>query len=340
MTGLATVSKFFRFLIPTVVVIILIYLIYLRYYSEPAQEKIKSVPSLPPVEQEVNATKPQAYDFTNAKIVKLPKEASTYQATNPPITEDSAQKIASGLGITIKPGFVDKNTIDGTQYDFQEGQKTLTVSNSYLSYDSSEKKQNPDLQFDQLMAKIEEEIGRVEILNKPKVDRTTTKYLKIKDDRYKSAGSYLDATIVEFSLNIEVDGLPIYTTSTDPSQVRVKTRKNGDLISLDARFFRNIQRQNKFPLKDIEQAKNEVRNLKGIVASSVSLDEFNQAVELYSFAPTPTRQLSITTISTAYYLGEKQAVLQPIYVFTGEFSISQTQKGRMIIYLPAISSEI
>lgn len=328
-----------------VVVIILLALIFFRFKSKENQhleEVITSSPlPSPQIIQNPNQKQPGIVDLSKIKLGNFAQVLPVFQVQPyDNFTSQEAKNIASVLNITVDPSFIEENTLDGTQYNWQQENLSLSLSSSYLRYSNSKSPQTSQPLSEQQL----KDLATTFIKNIPIADKNLiassqkTVYLKKTDGLPVSSSSFLDSDIIELYFDKQLENLPLVENNPKSSIAVVRVDKSGQVTSLNLRLYKEIAKGDQYKLKSVETASEEIKNKKGKVVQTLILDENNQALELFRTQPVDINQATITKTYLAYlFPQDTQTLAQPIFVFEGEFT-RDGQRGRLYIYLPAVEN--
>lgn len=317
--------------------IVLAFAIWLRFKNPELPPKTISLPS---IQQNPRQKPPTSIKFGDSLKAEFPENVPLFKLEKYSITKESAKATAVGFGISKEPDVITENTLDGTQYNWQDGDLDLALSQSQLLFRSINSAFKTPLSEEKL-----KEITLNFIANAPLIDKDLslntqkTKYLKVPDKGLPTnVGSFNEADAIEFAFDKNLNNLPILTNSPLTPYTTIRVSKGGTITLLESRFFNRYSQQEQYPIKRAKNAQEEVLKGQGKVVQTYSPDEFGQALELFRQGPFDIKSLQVEKVYLAYFLPEVfEEVIQPIFVFEGETQ-KDDKKIKAIIYLPAIEN--
>ena len=320
---------------------LLLVAIFFRYQKKAPQEAPPVPISSPIINQNPNQKQPALLNLSQLETATIPENLPAFIAQKYTITDIAAQTLAKGFGITNNPSFVEEETLDGKQYNWDEGNLSLTVSQTSLLFKNKTKITGVKLSLKELKEKAAFFVQKVPLADNLAIDDQKTKYLTITDkDRLKSASSFENAHLVEFSYQKNLSGLPLLTNQPDSPYTSIDIAKDGQVVYLSSRFFEKFTQLDSYPIKSASEAVDQIKNGQGKIVLTQILDENGQALELFRNQPININSALINKLSLAYFLPDNpQETIQPIFVAEGNFQ-RENEKGRVLIYLAAIKSLI
>lgn len=339
-TTSSLVKKLVFPLIILLVIIGLVILIFFRYRQKPEENQAvnKKTPEAPVIKQDPKQRPPSFIDLTQIPKKQFPKTLPIYTLTKySELSQDEAQQVAGALGFQEPPFFIDKNTTEGIQYNWEEKDASLALSPISLRYKNANSSLNSVSQSEEALTAIARDfMAKISITPANlQANPKKTVYLKKTPSLPVSTSSLAQADLVDIQFETKIEDLPVLSNSPNSSTTVIRLAKNGDVVSLSMRLYKEIARGQTFNLKDLKQAKEEITAGKGTIVQTLILDENNQALELFRVLPTEIKNLQIKDVYLAYYLQDKNPSVQPIYVFEGTFK-KGNQNGKAWLYLPAI----
>jgi len=342
----STRETFQKLIIPLVFVIIaaiLISLIFFRYKSKTVHIPAQSPPPSPPViKQDPKQKQPLTLDFSKLSKKEFPKTLPVYTLEKyQDLSSDNAQQVANSLSFTDPPSLVDKNTSDGIQYTWQKGETNLTLSRSSLRYKTPMVDKNTILLTENQLQDIAKEfIARIPTAQKDlEIDSQKTTYLKKGQALPTTTNSFENADLVSLYFQKSIEGFHLLPSDPSSPTAFLTIQKNGNIITLNLRLYKQFTKGNSYKLRSLDDAVLLLKQGKGKVAQTLLLDENGKAIENFRTQPQDIKNLTVTAVDITYFLPEENTTIQPIYVFIGEFT-KENQKGRTVIYLPAIDNAI
>lgn len=338
--NLTTLKQFLKKAWPFVLILFLIFIVFLLLYITVASKKpsptTAQVPT-PVIEQNPLQKAPQSIDTSQASSLAVPGSLPFYSAQKLVFNDQQVQDIAGKFSISQKPTITQEKTYDGKQYTWIEKTKTLSISDTAISYkDTSNTAGNSNLSLSELENKAQESIKSLGIINGViTLDNQNTAYLAFSNGSYTSASSFDEAQIISLYFNLNLSGYPIFYNTPNPSLINIMMKKDGQVASFNARFFSGFKQAESYKIKPYQQALSELKGGQGKLVNTLLLDDNNQSVDESSIRPVDIQKADIKKSQIAYFLPtDSTSAIQPVFVFTGEFTINN-QKGRAIFYLPA-----
>lgn len=331
---------------PLVAIVFILLSGYLIIYlhARPQQKTIPKILPPPAIPKNPLQKPPGRYDLSNVKAVPLPTSLPAYSIETTNLDLSAAQNIASSFSFNGKPTRVINNTTDGTQFEWQDKTKLLSISQTTIRFEDTSIPTNEattsasltesDLQkkaIDIARSVLKQESGLV-------LNNSKTAYLVHKNKLLESASTFSDAQIVQFSFDKNLSSYPLYSANINPSYAIITVSKDGQLAQFYSRLIRATPKGNTYQIKTLPEAEAAVENGMGIIVNTYIPDKNGLALNLYSVGPQEITLARITNVSLAYFMpSNPQNDIQPIFVFSGDFS-TNNQKGKIVIYLPAIQS--
>lgn len=292
----------------------------------------------PQILQDSRQKQPQIIDFSKIGEVNFPKTLPVYQPEYfPNFSKQESQSVATTLGITVEPFLVEENTIEGTQFNWQQQNTNLTLSRYWLRYTDTTASPQQQLNEQELESGARSFINKIPVSDKNlTANSKKVVYLKKTESLPIAVKSFADADLVDFFFDNKLENIPLLDNNPRSSIASIRLEKNGHVQSLNLHLAKGFTKGNQYKLKPLENAIQEVKNKKGKVVQSVVLDDAGQALELFRTQPVDVSDTTVTSVQLAYLLPyNNQDLIQPIYVFVAEFT-KNNQNGRLYIYLPAI----
>lgn len=330
------IKKIASILVFPIVIILLSVLIFLNYTKKP--KTTPTQPTIPPpvIKQDSLQKPPQKFDFSELSKTDFPKNLPAYSVQNLSVDENIAQNTASALSINTKPSQIN-DTTDGKQFIWNLKTTSLAISQTTLSYHNAPAEQKPDLTETDLQNRAQALAGKLSLLGELTLN-ANRKYLLTQqagEDGLSSADSYQKAQFVEFFFDKTLSSYPVVTQAANPSIVKIRMRKDGEVITISGRFYKNFLEDQTITIASQEAAVNNILKGSGKVVSTQLLDNNNQALGISDIKPQDIPLLKIQSMRLAYFLPNKvEGLVQPIFVFEGNFTTQSSQRGKAIIYLP------
>jgi len=319
-------------------IIILFGAIYWRYKIKNNQTNEKPAPNLT-IQENIDQKQPGRIDFSNLEKQQIPKELPDFEAQNLSLSDQTAQEIAAAFGVTNQTFLVEENTLDGRQYNWQQNNIDLSLSQSRMLFKKNGTSQPVSISQAELEERAVGYIAKIPYLEKDlSIINQKTKYLKEGSWGIESVNSFEAAQIIEFSFDKKLQNLPIVTNSAGVSYLTVRLNRNGEVIYLSSRLFSSFDQKSVYRIKSQKEAQQEIKNGLGKIVSTKLLDENGQALELFRNKPVNVNLAVLTNLSLAYLLPDNLGeFIQPIYVGIGHFQEGK-DNGEITIYLPAFKS--
>lgn len=331
-----------------IIILSLLVLIYLKYFVETEKQKTGPKITPPSISQNPNQDLPKEFKFPDATSITIPQQLPVYQTSLTDLNDQEYRQIAAIFGITDAPTLTNKNTHDGTQLIWQQSGSILTISQTNLMYSSYTKSiPKPALTLTELKNVAESLIAKISILDKSlQLDLSRIIFIKTRinagtyEDELTSADSFEDAEYIEFNFLKNLSDSPVYYGPPDASFLQIRLAKDGRLVQLTSRIFKDFTPAENYNLKSPQEAIAEVKNGQGKIVQTLFPDKYGQAFEIFRTQPAAIENLDVQHISIAYYLPSNPTeYIQPVFVFEGIFNYKPDQIGRAIIYLPAIKNQ-
>ncbi len=345
MTNLSDVHGKIKSSVVTFLVVIVLLLlsaiIYLKFNSKNTQISVLPTPKPPAISQNPSQKQPDKFDFSNIETVAAPTVLSVYTANKYQIDLNTAVNIAQKFGYKTNPANTISNTTDGTQFTWADKDKVLSISQTTIRFKdatltkiinnlSAENLQNTATDFVKSIPQIGQDVS---------LDSHKTAYFSVNGALTSSASSFADAQIVEFTYDKKLSGYPIFTSSINPSAIIIQLRKDGSIAQFQARIFNGFTDRDQYPILTLREAVENVKNNKGVIVNTYMPDKNGQALDLFRVKTEDIKLAKMAKISLAYYLPTKlDNEIQPIYIFEGNFTTSNNESGKIVIYLPALKN--
>lgn len=151
--------------------------------------------------------------------------------------------------------------------------------------------------------------------------------------KYEEVKTPLEAELIQVSIFPQLSDLPILGGSPEEVLLFLSLEKTGVIRKAQIKLKEiDFSRPSTYPLKNINEALNEVSQGEGGIVS-LPFGRYQQV------SPLPPQSISLSSIYLAYYLPEGSSYLQPIFVFSGTAQLEGGQTAPATLYLSAISSE-
>lgn len=322
------------------VAIMLISLIFFRYKNKSLPTPSQSPPPSPAlIKQDPKQKLPLTVDFSKLPKKEFPENLPVYTLEKyQDFSAEDAQTVANSLSFNAPPFFVDKNTSDGIQFTWQNGQTTLTLSRSSLRYkNAADDNNNPVLAENQLQDVAKYFIYRIPFVQKDlEIDPKKTTYLKKGQALPTTTNSFENANLVDLYFQKSIEGFSLLPNDPSSPTAFLTIQKNGNIITLNLRLYKQFTKGNSYKLKPLDDTVSLLKQGQGKIVQTLLLDENSKAIENFRSQPQDIKNLTITDVKIAYFLPEDEnVIIQPVYVFEGEFT-KDNQKGKAVIYLPAL----
>jgi hypothetical protein len=263
----------------------------------------------------------------------FPSRLKTYQGQEIKLTADKAKRIAQELNFSDSPQ-INEDVFLGTIHTWSDNNYYLTIA-----LDSSKIEYNLDLFEVQLPTKgtlPSPETARTNLENLlAKLGLTPNVELKWQKEKYLSEGYYLQLAQPEQADFIEIGANPAIgqyqLIGLDPNEplISIVLGKNGKIVRFRYQiFFSEFVGGEIQDLKTQEGVENSLL-LEGKIVSARSLSK--PVIEL------KISQAEFNQITLAYYQDpEKNPIIQPIYILSGQGTLENGETTEIIAYLPAI----
>lgn len=342
MTSLSQVIKIIKKIGPVAGIILLILvlsmIIFVKYSNKNQPKKPQNPIPEPKIFQETRQKQPQTFVFPDNKNVKFPQILPIYMEHKIELSENIFNEIAASLGFIQEPSQIE-DTTDGKQYSWQHANSRLSVSQTVIRYtNNSEIFSGEKLGLAELQAKAGEFIGKIPYMDQSLVlNQKETRFINIKYEDFESAKSLEDASVVELNYFKFLSNSPVFYGIPEAPFLKIRINTDGTIIYFEARLYKDFTELETYPLKNINEAKSQIKAGRGKVVQTSLPDEHGNAFELYRIQPFDIDTLIINNIYLAFFLSsDSMSPTQPIYVFEGEFNNTLNQTGKATIYLPAI----
>ena len=344
MTNLTQTSQILKKIGPLLLIVSLIGLllaaIFWRYqkpFTQPAEIQIPI--SSPQIKQDPGQKQPGAFDLSQVEKPQIPQNLPVYKLKKYGLTDQMAQSVAASFGISNEPFLIEPNTRDGKQYNWQQEDFDLALSTTTMRFGKKAANlDTPDILPEEELQKVSSEfIKKTPLLDRDLARNTQkTRYLKLENERFVNAGTFVDSQIVEFFYDKRLSDFPLIGNTPDIVQAKIKIQKNGEIISLDARFFEEYGVSGAAQLKSPSEAIDEIKTGEGRVVQTLILDQYGQAIELFRAAAVDVESTKINKIGLVYFLpSDTEDLIQPIFSLEGSFNYEDEELGKITIYLPA-----
>src|SRR3989304_2346057 len=345
MTNLTQTSQLLKKIGPFLLIIGIIGLllvgIFYRYQKPAVQPTGTQIPiPSPQIKQNPAQKQPGAFDHSQVEEPQIPQNLPVYSLKKYDLTEQMAKSAALIFVITNDPFLIEPNTHDGKQYNWQQEDLDLTLSETTIRFEKKAANLNTqDILLEEALQRISSEfVQKNPLLDKDLVaNLQKTQYLRLENERFIGAGTFASSQIVQFFYDKKLSDYPLIGNSPDILPTIIKIQKNGEIISLSARFFKEYEMSGTAQLKSSSEAIGEIKTGKGKVVQTLILDQYGQAVELFRVAPVDVRSARINKISLVYFLPPDTGdLIQPIFNVEGKFDYNDGESGKITIYLPAV----
>lgn len=324
-----------------VIIGLLLTAVFWRYKKPTTPPQITTTPiSTPGIKQDPAQKQPETFDFSQAQKPQIPENLPVYKLKKYELIDQSAQAVASSFGISNKPFLIEPNTRDGKQYNWQQEGLDLALSKTMIRFEKKVANLNTqnNLPQEELQKKSSEFIQKIPLLDRDLVlNPQKTQYLILENERFTNAGTFDNSQIIQLFYDKRLSDYPLVGNSPDVLQTIIKIQKNGEILSLNSRFFEEYEVSGTAQLKSPSEALDEIRIGKGKIVQTLILDQYGQAIELFRATPVDVKSVQINKISLAYFLpSNTEDLIQPIFNVEGTFSHKGGEVGKITIYLPAV----
>lgn len=334
-----SLKKFAPILLFGLIIIILIGLIIYRFTSKP--DKSQKVLITPPsINQDPDQKQPAAFDFSGLQIPGFPEKLPVYTVSPYNITEAAAGTLASNLGFSGAPSSVKENTPDGRKFGWDQENLSLTVGQTRLEYHNNEYRSRSTLSTsglpqDELKNSATSFMEKIALLGGD-LELKKTEYQVVSGNYRLPVGKFEDAQIIEFSFDKQLSGISLTDNYPGSGFSRARVTKDGGVIYLFSRYFDKFSESGLYDLKTSKEAIEGIRSDQGRVVQTQVFDEKGIPANIYE-RPENIENAKIEKVSLAYFLpNDIKDMVQPIFVFEGNFKTAKNESGRAVIYLPAI----
>lgn len=345
LTNAANLSK--KIFMPLFVISIcalLVFLIVFRYRKTRVEEII--MPKFPIQQPLFNQSplieKPKSIQIAENLQGSQNKPAPffVYQIREQNIDPARAKGLATSFGLSDQPETV-KDAVLGDIFRWSTSEATLSINKFKLTYN---KQPSP-----RENAQQETNLRTMEDL-KNYINQFLEKH-QLKNDFFALAldnviflkkgpagqvekvSDITQADTISILLAFKLNNSPVVDHNADQTPASLSLTKSGDIISLSYRFLPLLQPLEKYPIKTIAQAVNEILAGNGILADFIPETKLTQdegeAVKISS--------AYLSSADLAYYLPlPPPQVLQPVYVFKGNAQSTENEAGQVKMLIPAV----
>lgn len=340
MTTLGETSAFLKkYTLPLVFLLLipfLLYFVYLKFQNRQTQTS-----SLTPPAIEQNSDKTPSSFKVEADFPETPNKLPTFNLKPIELNDEQASAIAKSFGLDPKPT-LKENTYSGIQYSFNTPTHALEINKKEIRYtnkalqNTTEQKSDKDLE--KAASSFLNNLGFLPF--ELTINTSKNNYQKIQGDAYLSAPKE-SSQFVEFSFEFNMNAYKVLTNSRKPSFAKIKVDKGGNIVEANITYPFSFEELESYKLKNKQTALNELDMKKAVITSALILDKFGQANDLYNINVDEIGTVTIKNIYLAYFYANKPSeIIQPIYVFEGNFTSLKNEPGSITMYLPAIQSNI
>lgn len=332
------IKRWSPFLVLFLIAVALVLLVFGRKAKEPPK------PSLPPllISTSSSSTQPEFFDFSNLPKIQVPNKLGVYKIETSKFTKDQAINLAVRLGFNPNPGKIIPNTTTGTLYSWSDEKRSLDVSEQvvrytmFLKYVSGLEPVRDVALTEKEASKFLTETGFLAGLQ---INQQQTHYFKKENSQLLPVGQEV-ANVVQFSFQQTIDGLPLVGENPALGQIIVRVDGLGKIIFFQVESSLIYNKLTDSPLKRFDQATSKLKEGEGVIVKSSKTTKGG----LEEIGEQPGFQIAKAAFKKVYlayyYPIPTPDLVQPIFVFEGEFEDKSGQRGELVLYLPAIEERV
>ena len=344
MTNLTSIAQVTKKILPVFLFLFLIVLFIGLIFYKQKNSNVKPITSLPEIKPpsfnvDPTVKSPQSIQSMNFQKIDLPSEESVYSVVKREVSKQTAVAVAQIFEFNQDTLPTEENSFDGLSFNWKQGDRSLTLSQSTIRYEILNLQNMPvgNLTEADLLNKVISFLSRITLLNPGfYFNPNATGYYKLVASRRVNTNSFPNSDFVEFQFNQKLSDTLLVGQTPAAARIRIRITKKGDIIFLHSRFFQDFIEKDKYPLKNLETAIQEIKSGHGVLVEQTVFDK-NNVPQHYSMEPAEIKEVILNKVELAYSLPQDlKELIQPIFVFEGSFNYNDL-KGKAIIYLPAIN---
>src|SRR3989344_8054033 len=342
MADLTSISQTIKKIGPPIIIfLIIVILIGITIFRLTRKSETRLGPISPPlINQNPNQQQPRNFDFSTAQTEQIPEKLPIYSIAPYNITETAAITLASSIGFQGSPSSIKENTLNGKEFNWNQGEQTLAVGQTNLEFRNKEYRNRPlptfeGLSQDELKDVAASFVGKITLLGQG-LELSKTEYQVISGNDRRPVGNFEDAQLIEFIFDKQLSNIPLVNNYPGSGFTKVRVVKDGQVTYLFSRFFDKFSESGPYNLKTADESIEEIRRGQGKVVRAQVLSDKGVPKNIYEH-PENIDNAKIEKVSLAYFLpNDLKEAVQPIFVFEGGFKTNQNENGEVVIYLPAI----